>query len=128
MILIARDIWRYSSGVFDPFAADLASASASILRGLIPSGQAGMQRPQPLQVAAQASEAGPSSPCPARKSMMPPATALAGCPAAAPNGITGQTSTHRPHFVQAATIDRASSSRNSCKGIAGELPTVNPGT
>src|SRR5436190_419308 len=95
--LIARVILRNRRGVRLAFSASRILASISILRGLIPSGQASMQSPQPLQVVVHATAPSLSEPLPVRKSTTDPATDAAGWPAAAPKGTTGQTSTHFPH-------------------------------
>ena len=108
---IARDILRKSSGVAVPWRDSRAFASITRRRGLTPSGQAGMQMPQPLHWWLQLSP-GSFSGMSCRSSPRSPLTTSGpSSGAAAVNGVTGQTSTHLPQAVQASAMARLSLSR-----------------
>ena len=91
-------------------------ASASMKRGLTPSGHAGMQCPLPVHTLAHLAEI--SGPAPVRTMSITPDAMASGSDALIPAGPgIGHTSTHLPHRVQSLSVAsrRASNAtRNSC--------------
>ena len=124
MMRMARVILRNSCGVGLSCSAATVLASINIRRGLIPSGQAGMHRPQPLHWLIQ-SWAASCRGVPSRNRPRTPSMTPGSSPGRIEvKGVTGQTSTHLPQAVQSETRaarSRAKKSSSDCFAVAMDI-------